>query len=84
MAVSFSKDILPLFRKIDIDHMRKHKVLLDDYKYMSDSAGDHLNARDVENRLSTDDDSLRMPPDTRWTADQIKLYRQWMSDGYQA
>ena len=83
MAVSFSKDILPLFRKVDIDHMRKHQVLLDDYKYMSDPAGDHAKARDVETRLSTDDDTLRMPPDAVWTADQINLYRQWMSNGYQ-
>lgn len=83
MAVSFSKDILPLFRKIDIDHMRKRQVLLDDYKYMSDPAGDHVNAKEVESRLSTTDSSLRMPPDLQWTADQLKLYRQWMTDGYQ-
>lgn len=83
MAVSFSKDILPLFRKIDIDHMRKRQVLLDDYTYMSDPADDHVNAKEVEKRLNTTDSSLRMPPDLQWTADQLKLYRQWMTDGYQ-
>ncbi len=83
MAVSFSKDVLPLFRKVDIDHMRKRQVLLDDYKYMSDPTADHANARDVENRLSTSDATLRMPPDLQWSADYLKVYRQWMTDGYQ-
>ena len=36
MPVSFESDIRPLFRQIDIDHMNKHKVLLDNYTYMSD------------------------------------------------
>ena len=83
MAVSFNKDVLPLFRKVDIDHMRKHQVSLDDYKYMSDPTSNHANARDVDNRVSTDDATLRMPPDTPWTADKITLFRQWLIDGYQ-
>ena len=37
MAVSFSKDIKPLFREVDIDHMKVHGVNLDDYQYMSDA-----------------------------------------------
>ncbi|HWZ78324.1 MAG TPA: hypothetical protein VNX87_17405 [Candidatus Sulfotelmatobacter sp.] len=36
MPVSFERDIRPLFRQIDIDHMNKHDVLLDNYTYMSD------------------------------------------------
>ena len=83
MPVSFSKDILPMFRKIDVDHMRKRQVLLDDYAYMSDATADHANARDVEDRLSTSDATQRMPPDIQWTADQLRAYRQWMADGYQ-
>ena len=31
MPVSFERDIRPLFRQIDIDHMNKHNVLLDNY-----------------------------------------------------
>jgi hypothetical protein len=83
MPVSFSKDVLPMFRKIDVDHMRKYQVLLDDYTYMSDATADHANARGVEDRLSTSDASLRMPPDIQWTAAQLGVYRQWMADGYQ-
>ena len=38
MAVSFARDILPLFRAIDIAHMKGPGVLLDSYAYMSDPA----------------------------------------------
>jgi hypothetical protein len=30
MPVSFSKDVTPMFRKVDIDHMKVHGVHLDD------------------------------------------------------
>jgi len=36
MPVSFARDILPMFRPIDIEHISKHNILLDDYTYMSD------------------------------------------------
>jgi hypothetical protein len=32
-AVSFADDIRPMFREIDVDHMRGFGVLLDDYTY---------------------------------------------------
>lgn len=35
---SFKNDILPMFRKVDIDHMQPMGVLLDDYAYMSTPA----------------------------------------------
>src|ERR1700676_4060821 len=35
-AISFARDIRPLFRRIDLDHMGPMGVLLDDYEYMSD------------------------------------------------
>jgi hypothetical protein len=34
MRVSFGRDILPMFRPIDIEHMSKHNILLDDHTYM--------------------------------------------------
>ena len=37
MPVSFSKDIQPMFREVDIDHMRIHGVYLDSYEYMSNA-----------------------------------------------
>ena len=48
MPVSFEKDIKPLLRQIDIEHMNKHNVLLDNYTYMSDASNDHGNAQAVE------------------------------------
>lgn len=78
--VSFAKDIKPLFRAIDIQHMQPFGVLLDDYAYMSDGASDHANAQTVYARLS----SHSMPPGGPfWTAAQLGLFSSWTNDGYQ-
>jgi hypothetical protein len=34
--VSFARDITPLFRDVDISHMTRHGIKLDDYTFMSD------------------------------------------------
>jgi hypothetical protein len=34
--VSFARDIRPLFRDVDISHMERHGIKLDDYTFMSD------------------------------------------------
>jgi hypothetical protein len=79
MPVSFEQDILPLFRPIDIEHMNKYKVLLDNYAYMSDPSSDHGNAQAVEDTLA----GQSMPPGgPYWSNEQLALYRQWRSDGY--
>ncbi|WP_157181339.1 hypothetical protein [Actinopolymorpha alba] len=79
-VVSFSKDIRPLFTEVDIAHMRRLNVYLDDYEYMSDR--DHSAA--VERQLS----SKRMPPSTRggagpWPDEHIALFRAWIDGDYQ-
>jgi hypothetical protein len=80
MSVSFAKDIQPMFRQIDIDHMKKFSVLLDDYQYMSDPANNYGNAQEVEDTLA----NQSMPPGgPYWSDQQLALYRQWRSDGYQ-
>jgi hypothetical protein len=79
MPVSFETDIRRLFRQIDIDHMNKHNVLLDNYTYMSDSSNDHGNAQAVEGSLT----KQSMPPGgPYWSNEQLTLYKQWRSDGY--
>jgi hypothetical protein len=79
MPVSFARDILPMFRPIDIEHMSKHNILLDDYTYMSDPSRDHGNAQDVEVTLV----KQSMPPGgPYWSALQLSLYKQWRNDGY--
>ena len=80
MAVSFAKDIRPMFREIDIKHMNKYQILLDDHAYMSDPSNNHGNAQSVEDSLA----NQSMPPGGPfWTDQQLTLYRQWRSDGYQ-
>lgn len=80
MPVSFKTDIKPLFRSIDVEHMKRYGVVLDDYGYMSDGAGDHANARAVLNTLTKN----TMPPNGPfWPQDQLDLFAKWMSDGYQ-
>ncbi len=79
MPVSFARDIRPLFRPIDVEHMKVHKVLLDDYTYMSDPARDHGNAQAVEDTLV----KQTMPPGgPYWNAQQLAIFKQWRSDGY--
>jgi hypothetical protein len=80
LNVSFAKDILPLFRPIDIDHMKRRKVLLEDYKYMSDASGDHSHAQAVLDVLKNQE----MPPGgPYWPQDKLDLFAKWMTDGYQ-
>jgi hypothetical protein len=80
MPVSFARDILPMFRPIDIEHMNKHDIFLGDYTYMSDPSNDHANAEVVEKTLV----QKSMPPGgPYWSAQQLALYKQWKSDGYQ-
>src|SRR5205823_8042261 len=86
VAVSFAADILPLFRTVDIQHMKVPSigVLLDDYSYMSDPTGsdpgddpaypDHAHARLVYCRL-TGHCTPRMPPGgPYWSPEQLQRF----------
>jgi hypothetical protein len=78
--VSFAADIRPLFRVVDVSHMKKFKIELDDYTYMSNPN----NAAKVLAALSPHDaDPPSMPPGgPYWTADKLALFAQWQKDGY--
>jgi hypothetical protein len=88
MAVSFSADILPLFRPIDINHMKPRGVKLDEYTYMSEPAGDdtypdHANARWVYAFL-TGEQTPRMPPGGPfWDDPKLQKFKDWMDGGFQ-
>ena len=57
--VSFARDIKPLFRAVDVSHMKRYKINLDDYTFMSNP--DH--AHKVLRTLSPhEDDPPSMPP----------------------
>jgi len=79
--VSFAADIKPLFRDIDISHMKRYGVKLDDYAYMSNPE----NANRVLANLSTHDgEPASMPPGgPYWTEAQLAVFAQWQQDGYQ-
>lgn len=78
--VSFATDIKPLFRAIDISHMKRFGVELDNYAYMSNP--DNANA--VLATLSPQDgEPPSMPPGgPYWPASQLALFAQWQKDGY--
>ena len=81
--VSFASDILPLFTATDIAHMQPMGVLLSQYSYMSGSANDHQNATTVQAYL-TGTQQPQMPlGGPFWSQQQLDLYAQWMSDGFQ-
>ena len=78
--VSFERDIRPLFRAVDISHMKSHGIKLHDYTFMSDPD----NANKVLGTLSPHDgDPPSMPPGgPYWTAEQLALFAQWQKEGY--
>jgi hypothetical protein len=81
MALSFAGDIVPLFRPVDIEHMKVHGVLLDAYEYMADASNDHANARAVRDSVAGAKPS--MPPGgPYWPQAHVDAFEKWMADGY--
>lgn len=89
--VSFAKDIAVMFTAKDKNCMSGFGVLLDDYNYMSDPAGDatyadHANANHVYARL-TGKEKPQMPMGEKfWTAadnpqgqQNLKTLNAWMT-----
>ena len=77
---SFHNDILPLFTKIDIDHMARAGVLLDNYDYMKTPS----HAAAVYGRLTGETGPVMPPPPAApWTKAQIELFKSWMDGGFQ-
>lgn len=78
-AVSFAKDIAPLFREVDVDHMEPFGVLLNDHEYMSQPD----NAKRVRDFI-TGNEEPRMPPGGPfWSDEQVALFDRWVAGGYQ-
>ena len=72
MALSFAKDIRPLFRDTpDVDSMKEYG--LDLSSYVEVVAG----AENIYARL--DDGS--MPCDGAWPPEQLALFKRWMDEG---
>ncbi|HEV2812808.1 MAG TPA: ferritin-like domain-containing protein [Solirubrobacteraceae bacterium] len=75
-ATSFARDIRPLFRMKDIDHMRE-MVDLD----LSDLPAVRTAAADVLRRVKSTGRPMPPRPDAHWTAGQIALLERWIADG---
>jgi hypothetical protein len=73
VALTFTKDIRPLFRDGDVRCMATKGVPLDDPVWMCVPA----NAQDVYDEVSAG----RMPPDAPWPPDRISLFKRWMEAG---
>jgi hypothetical protein len=80
-GVSFAADIKPLFRAVDVSHMKRFSVELDSYSFMSNPD----NANQVLAAISSHDgEPPTMPPGgPYWTEVQLGLFVQWQKDGYQ-
>lgn len=76
MALSFARDIRPLFREGDIRCMENAGVHLGDAAWMSVSS----NAHSVYEQVSAG----TMPPDAPWPPDRVSLFKRWMDEGFQA
>jgi hypothetical protein len=68
---------------VDIEHMKKMDILLDDYRYMSDVTNQYENAQRVYDSL-TGKTQPRMPPNgPYWEKDKLDLFENWMKAGCQ-
>lgn len=75
-APGFAADILPLFRPLDIEHMTKGGVHLDQYPYMS--------VRENAERVYTSVATKHMPPpdeNATWSQEKVALLRAWIDGG---
>jgi hypothetical protein len=78
--VSFSSDIKPMFREIDIEHMKPYGLKLDDYSFMSNA---EIANRVLASLSPHDGEPPIMPPGgPYWAETQLALFAQWQKDGY--
>jgi hypothetical protein len=76
-STSFSRDIQPLFRPVDADHMLFHNLNLKSHDKVKDRADEILT------RLNgTEEPVMPPPPDQRWTKAQIDLFDRWRTENF--
>jgi hypothetical protein len=80
MAVTFERDIRPLFTDMDIAHMKGFGVSLDDFGYMRDPA----HAQQILNRVSNGSMPPRRSGEPPWSPEDVQLFQDWIDGGYQA
>lgn len=82
---SFTRDILPLFRPVDIEHMLDPDLGLDldlsRYETVKDRH-DRILERVDNPEATTGEGPMPPPPHQRWTAAQIDLFKRWIREGF--
>jgi hypothetical protein len=80
-TTSFARDILPLFRPVDIKHMSGLDLDLSTHETVKDKA------QIIFDRLTHADPDLRVmppPPHQPWTKAQTDLFERWKEEGFPA
>lgn len=80
VRTSFARDIRPLFRPIDVDHMRNvfSPIDLESHDEVRDNA-------DLIHTMVSDPDpgnQMPPPPNQHWTKPQIDLFQRWKEEGF--
>jgi hypothetical protein len=75
-GTSFARDILPLFRPKDIEHMSGLNLDLSEYDAV------RAKARTIAQRVAGSGRPMPPPPDQRWTKAQVELFEQWVAGGF--
>jgi hypothetical protein len=75
-GTSFVRDILPLFRPKDIEHMSNLNLDLSEYDAV------RAKAQAIAQRVAASGRPMPPPPDQRWTKIQIELFEQWVAEGF--
>jgi hypothetical protein len=77
-TTSFARDILPLFRPVDIKHMSKppHNLDLSIYETVKDREAE------IRERLKEPNRPMPPPPHQRWTEVQTDLFERWIAEGF--
>lgn len=76
-TTSFARDIVPLFRPIDVSHMLDLLMDLGDYATVRAEADNILERVSIAGQRR-----MPPPPAPAWTQAQISLFAKWMDDGF--
>ena len=72
-SLSFARDIRPLFREIDVDHMKRANLDLSDYATVK------AKARAIEQAVA--EGSMPPRPDPPWSAEMVTTLKAWIDEG---
>jgi Ferritin-like len=85
IPTSAARDILPLFRPKDAEHMgRLSAARRVDLQHLKGERGVRAQAGPIHDRVSGKQDAgqpMPLPPGQRWTKVQTDLFKRWMDEG---